>query len=263
MTREKRSVPFASEAAMCASFSGAATAQGWTVYPETSGWDLLLVNEETQIGVEAKLRPNLKLLGQIAERMERPTGPDFVAGLVPSRERDRDFWHIAGALGIIVFCQEVGKYDWQTGRTLPPDWPLISNRILHARVHAFPEPSWTPPLVPTLPAGVPCPVKLTPWKIKALELLARLEVRGFVTAADMRECGLAPTIWYSRYLESTHGARGCWKRRSDVVLADAQHPVEFAHYVAEERRRLEALGPVAPSPAAPVSRLPLFPEPVS
>jgi len=41
------------EAAMCSAFTKWANAQGWVVYPETEGWDMLLVNrvDGSQIGV--------------------------------------------------------------------------------------------------------------------------------------------------------------------------------------------------------------------
>lgn len=45
---------FKTEAELCLAFSEVATAAGWTVYPETGGWDQLLVNAAgEQIGVQA------------------------------------------------------------------------------------------------------------------------------------------------------------------------------------------------------------------
>lgn len=252
---------FTTETALCADFAAAATAQGWTVYPETSGWDLLLVKDGTQLGVQAKLKANIKVLAQASQPLQwGRVGPDFLAVLVP--EADRDFSALAWALGIMVLAQQRDRtYDSRSGEEhllRHPEkrklrwWPDLDEKCRHAPSHAFDAPCWLPPMVPTVAAGVPCPVSLTRWKVRALRLLARLEVRGYVTAADMRDCELAPSTWYSRYLEPTGGARGCWKRRDGEAQFDAQHPAEFAVFIEEERRRVVLVTP--PNPR----RLPLM-----
>ena len=58
----------------------------WTQYHETAGWDLLLVNPDgVQIGIEAKLSLNPKVLDQaLPGRWGEERGPDYRAVLVPA-----------------------------------------------------------------------------------------------------------------------------------------------------------------------------------
>jgi hypothetical protein len=63
--------------------------KGWTNYNETGGYDILLVHDETgfQIGVEAKLRLNAKVICQAMSGLNSVydhSGPDCRAVLVPS-----------------------------------------------------------------------------------------------------------------------------------------------------------------------------------
>jgi hypothetical protein len=62
---------FESEAALCEAYVTAISTghykqgKGWTIYPETSGWDLLLVRGDgVQIGIEAKLALNPLVVSQ-------------------------------------------------------------------------------------------------------------------------------------------------------------------------------------------------------
>lgn len=56
-----------SEAELCAAFIDEFNrVPGWTCYPETAGFDILVVHEDgRQIGVEAKLQLNAKVADQI------------------------------------------------------------------------------------------------------------------------------------------------------------------------------------------------------
>ena len=105
----RRKQSFASEAEMVAAFVGAVERinhryrdkpddpMRWTVYPETGGFDLLLVQDATgdQLAVEAKLTFNLKVLEQVlpgrfdATWRHPAKGPDFRAVLVPSGGLER------------------------------------------------------------------------------------------------------------------------------------------------------------------------------
>lgn len=67
---------YSTEAELCTAFidwvkaengkaRGRDTAPVWTPYAETAGWDILLAADDgTQIGIEAKLKFNLKVLAQ-------------------------------------------------------------------------------------------------------------------------------------------------------------------------------------------------------
>jgi hypothetical protein len=224
---------YASEHLLCADFSAAATAQGWTVYPETAGFDLLLTKDGLQLGIEAKLRPSLELLNQVAAHLDpygsRTKGPHYIAALVPAY---RGQWHdIAQALGIAVIAAE-------TGHRRAGQWPSIDALVECLPPLHFAEPAWLPPVVPAVAAGVAAPVKLTHWKWNALRLLARISIRGYITAADFRHIGLHASLWYSgRWIEPIGDGR--WTKRPGAILADDQHPAEFLVAIEREREVME------------------------
>ena len=59
---------FPTEAALCTSLIDCLTAtDGWEIYPETAGFDILAVWKATghQLGIEAKLQLNAKVADQI------------------------------------------------------------------------------------------------------------------------------------------------------------------------------------------------------
>jgi hypothetical protein len=95
---------FDTEAELCAAFIKWAEKQGWKSYAETAGWDILLVAADgTQIGVQAKLRFNMKVLQQAVDYglWGRGIGPDFRAVLVP----DSGGKDICAALGMtMIYC---------------------------------------------------------------------------------------------------------------------------------------------------------------
>lgn len=87
---EKKEKVFPTEAALCEAFIRDVQAiRGWIVYPETAGFDILLVREDTghQLGIEAKLRLNEKVIDQILpsdwSNLCNDEGPDWRAVLVP------------------------------------------------------------------------------------------------------------------------------------------------------------------------------------
>ena len=111
----KKAPAFATEADLCASFISWAEPQGWVAYPEWADFDILLVhNDGTQIGVQAKLKFNLQVLSQIAaDSAWWPTkvGPDYLAILVPECTST----HLCVALGVTVFRHE----HWGAGAFSP------------------------------------------------------------------------------------------------------------------------------------------------
>src|SRR5580700_7533617 len=94
---------FATEADLCAGFI-AETTGDWQAYAETEGWDILLVRraDGTQIGIQAKLRLNAKVLLQAAEgKWNQELGPDYRAILIPSYA-DNDLGGLAPRCGVTV-----------------------------------------------------------------------------------------------------------------------------------------------------------------
>nr|WP_303705446.1 hypothetical protein [Brevundimonas naejangsanensis] len=210
----------------------------WTVYPETAGWDLLLVDEAgVQIGVEAKLSLNAKV---ICQALPDPTwadaeGPDYRVVLVPSRSCQLHMHPIARALGltIIEISKSSGSYDPGRVRVVPSGLPDEHSGFDWDLRHWF---SWLPArrcrlpeYVPDVAGGKPSPVALTEWKIKAIKLMILLDRRGFVTRRDMRLLGISPTRWTDAFhgFLSPDPIKGGYVRNGRTPDLRAQHPVNY------------------------------------
>ena len=72
-------VKYKLEKEMCDELIVQAKNNNWIVYPEQGGWDILLIRNNIQVGIQAKLRPNIKLLSQSFPLTERETGPHYRA----------------------------------------------------------------------------------------------------------------------------------------------------------------------------------------
>ena len=90
MKKPKKDKPFETEAALGAAYLATIDAERWISYPETAGWDILLVRRADgfQIGIQAKQRMNTDVINQTIEgnRMfsYSQRGPDCRAVLVRS-----------------------------------------------------------------------------------------------------------------------------------------------------------------------------------
>jgi hypothetical protein len=238
----KRDLPtFKTEAELCDLFI-ASVPKAWTVYPETGGFDILLVENETgrQLGIEAKLRLNAKVIEQILPDGAwylSDRGPDFRAIIVPACERGFD--ELLGIIGIEVFTPHKsyrGGHGWRFdifGDESRPHNPI------HWFDHNPQERCELPAYVPTVRAGVPAPVRLTEWKIGALRVLAVLELDGCVTRREIRDCGVDPRRFCAAdgWLEQVRD--GVWSR-GKVPAFDKQHAGEYAQILAELREKRAA-----------------------
>lgn len=231
--------PYATEEALCEAFAGAARADGWTVYPEQGGWDLLLVRRAVQVGVQAKLVAGVEVLLQALptldgyvptyRRREGPEeGPNYRAVLVsrfPGRtpraevHRRAEIYALARHLRLVVLeppdppfrtsegWLRVGWNDNLSRSILSPYGSSLDFRAYRWRPE---KPIWTPPFVPDLPAGVPNPRSVGKWQLAAvrLELLAE-ERGGWVCLDDARAATAAeggewnPKTLLSRYYDCT------------------------------------------------------------
>lgn len=256
MTVSSAKNAYPTEAALCEAFIGAARALGgWTVYPETAGFDMLLVWDATgaQLGVEAKLKLNAKVAEQILPAGyggSMDTGPDFRAVLVPEiTESNAGIARMLEILGVLVFRAHHGR----NGHT-DPAIGLGSGRRSDIRAAPWDSSvkSWLtsgdaawhdwnpinrctlPSIVPDVAAGVPAPRTLSPWKIGALKVLAALELDGFVTAKSVRAQGVDPRRFCASdgWLEPL--GQGRWGRGT-VPAFDQQHPEPYAQILAEIR----------------------------
>ena len=247
---------FPTEEALCTLFTQNMESLGWTVYPETGGFDLLLVWEPTghQLGVEAKLSLNAKVVDQIIPddfhtgEVRAPQGPDFRAVIVPClTDASKGLAKALKVLGISVFDvgysgnglsflpsveRYIGQGQWSE-RDLPIYWDTYW--------HDFnPEQRCTlPPMKPNLRAGIPSPIKLSPWKVGALKVLADLQIDGFVTARSVRLHGIDP-----RRFCSTDGwlkplGDGKWGL-GNAPRFDLQHPDEFSVLLGQAKQARNA-----------------------
>lgn len=231
--RELPPIEYRTEAALCAAFiRWVETNSEWVAYCETGGWDILLANPAgEQFGIQAKLKSNLKVITQAMTKDGwHREGPDYRGVLLAERPKNREFEDICGCLGLHVFWPQ--NYGRNFGDQLDTFAPDISKMELE---HHNPEVRHElPDYVPDVAAGASSPVQLTPWKVGALKIMARLEIRGFVTRQDFRDIG----IDYRRWTQNTN-----WLRREsdgrfvrgDQLAFDKQHPRVYAKIVEETR----------------------------
>jgi hypothetical protein len=235
----RKSCPFATEAEMVACWlarmQGLKGFEPWTVYPETAGWDLLLVHRDGyQLGLEAKLSLNAKVLAQAlngADGYWCQHGPDYRGILVPRDQLQNCLEPVARALGLGVITVREGKPGWWHDTGLP-DEGCSSWRTW---------PSWSPAqrcllpdYVPDVTAGHSSPVQLTHWKIKAIKLMILLDRRGYVTRADMKALSISPTRWTDHW----HGflspdGQGGYVSNDRTPDLKAQHPTNYAEIEAD------------------------------
>ncbi|AZO67659.1 hypothetical protein [Mesorhizobium sp. M6A.T.Cr.TU.016.01.1.1] len=244
---------FESEAALCAAFI-AQLPKDWTAYPETAGFDILLVRgaDGAQIGVEAKMTLNAKVLLQAVEGIYSGRGseypaPDFRAALVPSGAAGAELKTVASYLGVVVIAMtseaereaeekafaekfgvsyrraHVNDKPWFT-----PELPVIGHdwRRLWAD-HCPAERCKVPAYVPDVVAGASGPSQLSEWKIKAIKICIILERRGFVTIGDFKRVGIDRKRWFDmRWLAHTDD-RGRYIAGRSALNLRAAHPVNY------------------------------------
>jgi hypothetical protein len=229
----------------------------WTPYAETAGWDILLVaGDGTQIGIQAKLKFNMKVLHQSLPggwRAWHDSGPDYRAILIP--ENDGIVEDICGALGLTVFHPTYRVGGTESVMQFHPGLTMVWGDGWHYwSPHKRCE---LPEFVPDVVAGDSAPVQLTKWKIAALRIVATLEVRGHVTRKDFRTYDLdsrrwtGPGGWLVPRSERMQDA-GQYVR-GPALDFDRQHPEVYAKVLAEVREKLKDDVPLpTPAVATPV-----------
>lgn len=237
---------FAKEADLCAAFISMLP-EDWTAYPETGGFDILLVRNADgfQIGVEAKLKLNAKVICQAAEYDGHyyltQSGPDCRAVLIPEGV-SMDLAPLCSRLGITVIRVRhdsyLAEYRKQSPFTFQPALPINRDGRWGGRgwhelcpVERIKLPDW----VPDVAAGNSAPVALTDWKIRAIKIAITLEKQGYVTRADFAFFEISMSRWtQSRWIVPGH-TKGRWiaGRMPDFR---AQHPVNFAQIEADHEK---------------------------
>mgnify|MGYP000400939457 CR=1 FL=1 len=230
----------------------------WIAYPETADWDILLVrrSDGLQIGIEAKLRLNLKVLSQALPSNSvwtqwRGDGPDCRAVLVPRGACNTEAAAIAKYLGITVI--KMGSMPDE--KAYFPNWDYVFYPQLPDEDRDSYDDDWfdfnplircdLPEYIPDVGAGGSAPVKLTEWKIKAIRLSVLLEKRGYLTAADFKHFRCSMSRWTQGGLDycwlQRGSLRGQWVRGPNIPDFRAQHPVNYAEIEADFRGFAAAL----------------------
>jgi hypothetical protein len=251
------------EAELCAIFMRDMNAQeGWVCYPETGEFDIVAVHESgRQIGVEAKLVLNAKVAEQIfpSDGWTRynDEGPDHRLVIVRSiTESNAGIARLLNACGVLVWeprCHE--RYDPQIKQYRPGAYFDLDNQLRWDRAAGDGGRDWgvttaffdwnpvsriaLPEIVPNVPAGVPAPVRLTPWKQAAVRVVARLRVRGSITAKEIVAEGCSASTWTQRWLVQG-GRRGQWVESDQMPAFDQQHPDLYAIALARAEEAYQA-----------------------
>lgn len=226
----KRQSKYTTEAALCKDFIAWAAGEGWTAYPETRGYDIVLVDSAgRQFGIQAKLQANVKVLAQICGAdmtwIRGPIeGPDFVGVLIPARSREMR--EVCDALGATCFCP---NEDYTGKKSFAPGFDYATRDEL---VRPYESRLTLPNYVPDVVAGSPSPLQLTDWKIKALRIVAILELRGWVTRDDFKSLNLSFQRWpVSGWIKFDSTVKRY--HRGEKLDFDKQHPAVYAQIKAE------------------------------
>lgn len=241
-----------SEADLCDLFMAAiARCPGWTCHAEAAGFDILVVHEDgRQIGVEAKLALNAKVADQILpaqwdDYYGKP-GPDHRMVIVSKvTDASKGIIKMLEMLGVTVlrpncFSGDARSFDLRSGL-----FAYESSAICFGRPRMF---DWSPAercqvpmVVTTLPAGVPAPVQLTPWKEAALRVIALMRAQGFITAKQIASFGISTSAWtqhtrkHAWLVKGT--VRGTWLETEHMPAFDKQHPDAYALAVEQQQAK--------------------------
>lgn len=237
--RRTEPVVFETEAALCQAFQRTVPPE-WVAYPETAGWDLLLVHRVGgwQVGIEAKLTLNAKVIAQAIDGLRYGKGPDFRAVLVGRVVAEN--LEIANALGLTVirpqglerarFAKsaprpELGE-QMRWGPHIPTFRPDLPEAEALVRIGSW----WSdwergdwfdrfpidrhslPDYVPEVAAGVPSPMILSEWKIKAMRVCQWVDRNGAITRAQFKALGIDPSRWMNGVWLKPGASRGEWVR---------------------------------------------------
>jgi hypothetical protein len=240
------------EADLCAAFIAAVVKeQAWTAYPETAGFDILLVRnaDGAQLGLEAKLKLNAKVISQALPSYLQYSygmdGPDYRGVLIP-RDTSADLAPLCRALGIGVIAARV-QPDPAYVRT-QAFWPPLPVRD---KDH-YGDQHWhewgpvrrckLPDYVPDVGAGNPSPLKLTEWKIRAIKLAVILEERP-VTRADFKALSLNPQRWldpWTKWLVKTDDG---YIPGPGMPKLKFEHPTNYEQIKADKAKWMPAAAP--------------------
>lgn len=249
---------FSSEAKLCETFLWSLDKTIWRVFAETGGFDILLVRiaDDVQVGIEAKLTLNAKVIEQIVESRSHwhvaEGAPDYRAALIPYGTTG-SFGLICALLGITVIEQkDKAVWEYEAGRHYGHHRRSENTPKFEPKLPAIKEDHWSnwhddwidwapakrvtlPDYVPDVGAGHSAPVQLTSWKIKALKICAIIEKRGYVERADFKHLQISAERWLNPYVGWLERGpfKGQYVEGSKVRELRAQHPKNYAEIVAD------------------------------
>lgn len=221
----KRQAMAKSEAEIVSKLMDTARREGWSVYPETADFDVLLVStpeipifkiaatrgphhrmaRETverfelepgfMIGVEAKRHANVKVLAQAISygyQSRQRVGPDFRQVLIPRLPRKRSNGRRVEDKSFRQVAKALGVGVW-TLRHLEDHRPFGLAPFYASRWEG--KRPWVPPVEPTTEGGIPSPRALTKWRVAALRVCNFIDDEGTITRADFKRFGINPSTW--------------------------------------------------------------------
>jgi len=197
---------FRTEADLCAAAIDRLESWGWTVYPESCGYDFLAVRNGFSVGVQAKKAANLRLVAQALEPLAlRRKLPDCIVTLVVTSNPDAA--SLCRALGVV----HLGWFpDFARHSTDSGFWSrtLIGRQWLRNRYPELVGRIRIPELQIRVPAGVPSPQTATDWKVRAVRMCLRLRAGATITRADLDSSRLAySTFWGRGWIERANTGR--------------------------------------------------------
>lgn len=239
---KKKVAKFDKETDLCAAFI-ASLPDEWQAYPESGGFDILLVRKEDgfQIGIEAKLKLNAKVICQAAEHQGKwytmSPGPDCRAVLVPD-DASGELSGVCGLLGITVIRQEYTAEQVAKRKSdryysgyhhFRPELPKLHYESWvndHWHEFAPAERLDVPAYVPDVICGDKAPVMLTHWKIAAIKIVITLEKRGYVTRQDFKHHDISMSRWTQGWwIQKSSDLR--WVKGNNLPDLRAQHPKNY------------------------------------
>lgn len=221
--------------------------KGWTNYNETGGFDILLVHDETgfQIGIEAKLRLNAKVICQALEGLQSSydhQAPDCRAVLVPTGV-NHDLKVVCSHLNLtVITVNKKSRYEssyncnnsnsWSSQPKLPKPiakkylkWDAYLYEYKHGWYDFGPTERLTlPDYVPDVAAGASAPMTLSIWKIKAMRVSVWVERNTTITRAHFKALDISPSMWMNGHWLKKGSIRGEWVKGDSFPNYRAQHP---------------------------------------
>jgi hypothetical protein len=224
--RISRPVP-ESEVQLCEQFIEVLSRAGFVIYPEVGDWDIVALGlDNEQLGIQAKMRPNINVLYQAIRRPYN--GPRYRSVLVP--KATKEFIHVAKNLGLYVFTAKFMNFV-----TMPRYTNLVK---LGGFKRWESTPLWLPPVPSSEKAGVSSPRQLTRWRIQAIRLCLRLFENGRISSKDFDEFGISKHVWVSNRWIKPYGKEGRYKT---YVQADggSRLPIVGFETIAEQIKEID------------------------